>query len=46
MNLKPYRVHVRGNRWRSFETFHEASKFVGEVFRQSGIVLSIIKSES
>ena len=38
-----YKVHVGGKRYRRFETLEEARVFVGEVFKRTGIVLSIVE---
>lgn len=43
---KQFKVHVRGKRWRYFDTIAEASAFCSATFARSGIVLSIVKTEA
>ena len=38
-----YKVHIGGRRYRRFEALADAVAFVGEVFKRTKIVLSIVE---
>ena len=38
-----YKVHIGGNCWRRFPTLAAASAFCGEIFKRTGLILTIVQ---